>query len=220
MRPPEMIYTPSPAGFWKRYVAYFIDIVLLYIVVEILSTIYFSFQAYSQADLLKDLLGSLTAASERGETPDPFVIMKSMEAILLPSLIFSSTVYFILAGIYFSWMESSPHQATLGKRLLGIKVTTINGESIKLSQAMGRYLAATLSWITLNLGHALAAWTPERRALHDYLAGTRVENVDPENIAMPVWAWIIIGIHALVFFGTLLLLFLVMLLYLQMLSAI
>ena len=51
----EMDYTPSPAGFWKRYVAYFIDIVLLYIVVEILSTLYFSFQAYSQAGLLKDL---------------------------------------------------------------------------------------------------------------------------------------------------------------------
>ena len=64
---PEMNYTPSPAGFWKRYVAYFIDIVLLYIVVEILSTIYFSFQAYSQAALLKDLLGSLNAAGEQGE---------------------------------------------------------------------------------------------------------------------------------------------------------
>ena len=220
MRPPEMNYMPSPAGFWKRYVAYFIDIVLLYIVVEILSTVYFSFQAYSQVALLKDLLASLNAASERGETPDPFVIMKSMEAILLPSLIFSSTVYFILAGIYFSWMESSSHQATLGKRLLGIKVTNYIGDPIKLPQAIGRYLAATLSWITLNLGHALAAWTPQRRALHDYLAGTRVENVDPKNIAMPVWAWIIVGIHALIFFGTLLLLFLVVLLYVQMLSAI
>ena len=220
MRQPEMAYSSSPAGFWKRYVAYFIDIVILYIVVEILSTLYFSFQAYSQAELLKDLLASLSAASESGETPDPFMIMKSMEAILLPSLIFSSTAYFILAGIYFSWMESSPHQATLGKRLLGIKVTNQLGEPVKLPQAIGRYLAATLSWITLNLGHALAAWTPQRRALHDYLAGTRVENVDPKNTAMPIWGWIIIGIHALIFFGTLLLLFLVVLLYLQMLSSI
>lgn len=215
-----MNYTPSPAGFWKRYVAYFIDIVLLYIVVEILSTLYFSFQAYSQAELLKDLLASLNAASESGDTPDPFVIMKSLEAILLPSLIFSSTAYFILAGIYFSWMESSPHQATLGKRLLGIKVTNYLGEPIKLPQAIGRYLAATLSWVTLNLGHALAAWTPQRRALHDYVAGTRVEHVDPKNTVMPLWAWVIIGIHALIFLGTILLLFLAVLLYLQMLSAI
>lgn len=217
---PEMNYTPSPAGFWKRYVAYFIDIALLYIVVEILSTIYFSFQAYSQAALLKDLLGSLNAAGEQGETPDPFVIMKSLEAILLPSLIFSSVVYFILAGIYFSWMESSLYQATLGKRLLGIKVTNYFGEPIKLPQAIGRYLASTLSWITLNLGHALAAWTPQRRALHDYVAGTRVENTDPRNTAMPLWGWIIIAIHALIFLGTIVLLFLMVLLYMQMLSAI
>ncbi len=215
-----MNYTPSPAGFWKRYVAYFIDIVLLYIVVEILSTVYFSFQAYSQSGLLRDLLDSLNAASERGETPDPFVIMKSMEAILLPSLIFSSVAYFILAGIYFSWMESSPHQATLGKRLLAIKVTDINGGPVTLPQAIGRYLATTLSWISLNLGHALAAWTPQRRALHDYVAGTRVENVDPENHAMPIWAWLIIVMHALVFIGTIFLLFLMILLYVQMLSAI
>lgn len=212
-------YVVSPAGFWKRYVAYFIDIVLLYVVVEIMSTLYFSFQATSQVGLLKDLLNSMNAASQRGETVDPFVIMKSMEAILLPSLIFSSTAYFILAGIYFSWLESSSHQATLGKRMLNIKVTNHLGEPIKFPQAIARYLAATLSWITLNLGHALAAWTPERRALHDYVAGTRVENVDPNNIAMPIWAWIIIGIHALVFIGTIILLFLVILLYMKMLSS-
>lgn len=220
MRQPEMLaYTPSPAGFWKRYVAYFIDIVLLYIVVEILSTIYFSFQAYSQTPQLLELLNSLKAASENGETPDLFLIMKTMEAVLLPSLIFSSAAYFILAGVYFCWMESSPQQATLGKRLLGIKVTNLDGEPIKLPQAIGRFLAATLSWITLNLGHALAAWTPQRLALHDYIAGTRVENVDPKNHAMPIWGWVIIGIHALLFLGTVLMLFLVMLLYLQMLSA-
>lgn len=213
-------YVASPAGFWKRYVAYFIDIVLLYIVVEILSTIYFSLRVYSQAGLLNDLLDSLNAAIERGETPDPFAIMKAMEAILLPSLIFSSTAYFILAGIYFSWMESSSRQATFGKRLLGIKVTNVLGEPIRLPQAIGRYLATTLSWITLNLGHALAAWTPQRRALHDYVAGTRVENTDPKNMAMPIWGWVIVGIHALIFVGTLLLLFLMILLYMQMLAAI
>jgi hypothetical protein len=54
----------------------------------------------------------------------------------------------------------------------------------------------------LNLGHALAAWTPDRRALHDFIAGTRVENVDPKNTQMPIWAWLIIGLHGLVFVGS------------------
>jgi len=120
---------------------------------------------------------------------------------LLPSLIFSSTAYFILAGIYFSVTESSPHQASIGKRMLGIKVTTLDGAPVKLPQAIARYLAATLSWITLNLGHAMAAWTPQRRALHDYVAGTRVENVDPKNPGMPLWAWVVVIAHGLLFFG-------------------
>jgi len=215
-----MGYTPSPAGFWKRYVAYFIDIVLLYIVVELLSTLFFSFRAYSQSDELMNLLHSLRAGSERGETPDPYALMQTLETLILPSLIFSSCAYFILAGIYFSWMESSPQQATLGKRMLGIKVTNSDGEPIKLPQAIGRYLAATLSWVTLNLGHALAAWTPQRRALHDYVAGTRVENVDPKNIHMPAWAWVVVGLHALVFAGTCLLMFFAMWFYMQALTAI
>ncbi len=209
-------YVASPAGFWKRYVAYFIDIVLLYIVVEILSTIYFSFQAYSQSELLMDTLNSLRAASERGEVPDPFVLMQTMQTVLLPSLIFSSTAYFVLAGIYFCKAESSKHQASIGKRMLGIKVTNINGEPIKLPQAIARYLAASLSWLTLNLGHALAAWTPQRRALHDYVAQTRVEHADPKNTRMPIWAWLIIAVHGLVFVGIALLMVLMIWLLVQM----
>ena len=60
-------------------------------------------------------------------------------------------------------------------------------------------MAATPSWITLNLGHALCAWTRDRRALHDYLAGTRVEHVDPADTAMPMWGWVVIGLNAMVF---------------------
>jgi uncharacterized RDD family membrane protein YckC len=118
-----MSYTSSPAGFWKRYVAYFIDIVILYIAVEILSAIYFSFQAHSEMETLTQLYNSLIAGSASGEPPDPYVLLQQLETVLMPALIFSSATYFILGGIYFSVMESSRHQATVGKRMLGIKVT-------------------------------------------------------------------------------------------------
>ncbi|MGH8109987.1 MAG: RDD family protein [Arenimonas sp.] len=211
-----MTYTPSPAGFWKRYVAYFIDILILYVMVEILSTVYFSFQAYSQIDVLTNVYHSLKAGSETGVMPDPYSLIHALKAVLLPSLIFSSCAYFIIAGIYFCAAESSVRQASIGKRLLGIKVTNLNGEPIKLPQAIGRYLAASLSWITLNLGHALAAWTPQRRALHDYLAQTRVENVDPGNTRMPVWARVVIALHVLFFICLTLLMVLSIWLLLQM----
>ena len=78
-------------------------------------------------------------------------------------------------------------------------MTDARGGRPSLSQVFGRFFAASLSWITLNLGHALAAWTPERRALHDYLAGTRVENVDPAQARMPVWGWVIVGANVALF---------------------
>jgi len=215
-----MSYAPSPAGFWKRYVAYFIDIVILYIGVEILSALFFSFQSTSDLESLKQILASLQAAQANGETPDLLAIMQTIEAVIMPALIFSTLAYFVLAGVYFSMMESSRHQATLGKRMLGIKVTNANGEPITLQRAIGRFLAASLSWFTMNLGHALAAWTPERRALHDYVADTRVENADPKNSRMPIWAWVIIGLHGLLFVGSCLALMLMMWLMLQQISAI
>jgi hypothetical protein len=37
-----------------------------------------------------------------------------------------------------------------------------------------RHAAGSLSWLTLNLGHLLAALPPHKRALHDWIAGARV----------------------------------------------
>jgi hypothetical protein len=72
----------------------------------------------------------------------------------------------------------------------------------------------------MNLGHALAAWTPQRRALHDYVASTRVENVDPQNNRMPVWAWVVVIAHGLFFIGSCLLMLLTVWMLMQQISAI
>lgn len=214
-----MKYTPSPAGFWKRYVAYFIDIVIIYVVVEILSMLFFSFRMSSQSDTLMELYHSLQAGAQAGEAADPQVLIGTLQNVLLPSLVFSTCAYVILAGLYFCKMESSRHQATVGKRMLGIKVTNVNGAPITLGQAVARFLAASLSWLSLNLGHAFVAWTPERRALHDYIAGTRVENVDPANPRMPVWGWLIVAAHGLIFVGSIALMVFMVWFLMQQISA-
>jgi len=214
-----MSYTPSPAGFWKRYVAYFIDIVILYIAVEILSMLFFSFRGQSDIGSLNALLASLQTSNANGDPPDVLGAIQTLQDIVMPALVFSTCAYFILAGIYFSWMEGSRHQASIGKKLLGIKVTNANGAPIGPAQSIARFLAAGLSWVTMNLGHALAAWTPDRRALHDYIANTRVENVDPKNTAMPLWAWAIIVIHGLAFVGGTLFLLLTVWMLMQKIAA-
>ncbi len=215
-----MSYQPSPAGFWKRYVAYFIDIIILYIAIEILSLLYFSFQPQSELSLLMDLFMSVQAGAAGGEMPDPYALMEKLKNILLPALIFSTVAFVLIAGTYFSVMESSKHQATVGKRMLGIKVTNAKGQPISLLQGIARFFAAGLSWITLNLGHAFAAWTPQRRALHDYVASTRVENVDPNNPKMPLWAWVVVIAHGLLFIGLTLFTVALMWLLMQELAAI
>jgi uncharacterized RDD family membrane protein YckC len=185
-------YVPSPGGFWKRYVAYFIDFMLVSTALNIVST----------PVLLAAILRPDSVFYELAHA-DALGVLDAQAAMakLLPELLWlsaaSTAAYVVLAAAYFIGMEASSRQATLGKQLLGLKVTALDGSRPGLARVAGRFFAAGLSWLTLNLGHALAAWTRERRALHDFLAGTRVENVDPANAAMPTWGWAIVGLHAL-----------------------
>jgi uncharacterized RDD family membrane protein YckC len=83
-------------------------------------------------------------------------------------------LYLIAAPLYYAGMESSVHQATLGKRALGIKVTDNDGRRLSFGHALGRWFAAALSYLTLYIGFLMAAFTERKRALHDIVAGTLV----------------------------------------------
>lgn len=83
-------------------------------------------------------------------------------------------LWLIAAPFYYAGQESSTHQATLGKRALGIKVTDDNGQRLGFSHALGRWFAAALSYLTLDIGFLMAAFTERKRALHDMVAGTLV----------------------------------------------
>lgn len=80
----------------------------------------------------------------------------------------------ILGWLYFSLMESSSNQATVGKMALGIKVTDVNGNRISFARATGRYFAKIISGLILLIGYIMAAFTEKKQALHDMIAGTLV----------------------------------------------
>lgn len=84
------------------------------------------------------------------------------------------TVSLVLSLLYFALQESSVHQATLGKRALGIKVTNYQGQRLRFAQAAGRWFAATLSYLTLMIGYLMAAFTLRKQAVHDMVASTLV----------------------------------------------
>jgi uncharacterized RDD family membrane protein YckC len=82
--------------------------------------------------------------------------------------------YIAGSWLYFALQESSSLQATIGKRALGIFVTDTEGQRISFGRATGRVFAKLLNAMTIGIGWLLAAFTPEKRALHDYVAGTLV----------------------------------------------
>ena len=72
--------------------------------------------------------------------------------------------------------------ATIGKRIFGIRIVDHQGRSpIGLSRAFLRLAAYSVSSVTLGMGHLLVVLRPDRRALHDILAGTWVVRRDPKT---------------------------------------
>jgi uncharacterized RDD family membrane protein YckC len=45
---------------------------------------------------------------------------------------------------------------------------------MSVARAAARFFAGSLSWLSLNLGHAMALFRRDGRALHDLIAGTAV----------------------------------------------
>ena len=86
----------------------------------------------------------------------------------------SVVVVLLLIWLYFSVLESSPRQATLGKMAMRLIVTDVAGEQVSFVGATKRHWAKLLSAIPLGIGFVLAEVSPKKQALHDLIAGTVV----------------------------------------------
>ncbi|MEW5951369.1 MAG: RDD family protein [Elusimicrobia bacterium] len=90
---------------------------------------------------------------------------------------FSMTAWKILWIALFFLYEiifSSGGRATLGKYLLGIRVRASDGGELSPFKAFLRTIGYFIGSYTINLGYMIALFTPGKKALHDYLAGSRV----------------------------------------------
>lgn len=83
----------------------------------------------------------------------------------------------ILVGLAYKTIFHSQGGQTPGKMAAGIKVINVTGEPVGVGRALGRAASEYLSVLLLGLGYVLAAFG-EKRALHDYIAGTRVIYLD------------------------------------------
>ncbi|MBD3106917.1 RDD family protein [Bacillus sp. AGMB 02131] len=81
----------------------------------------------------------------------------------------------IIIGIaYYAGLQSSKWQATIGKRMMKIKVTTMDGRRIGFIRAVVRYIVMFGLSNILFIGYLLALFTKKNQALHDLIARTLV----------------------------------------------
>jgi uncharacterized RDD family membrane protein YckC len=87
-------------------------------------------------------------------------------AVVLFTLVFTAAYTTVLHGL---------DGQTLGKLIVGVRVVGDDGAPPGVGTAFLRYLGYYASLATFGLGFIMAGLRRDKRALHDLLAGTRVE---------------------------------------------
>jgi len=90
----------------------------------------------------------------------------------------------VFAGAYSTLLLALGGQ-TIGKMLVGVRV--VAGEELpSIGAALLRFIGYFASLGTLTLGYVMAGLRQDKRALHDLIAGTRVEYVSRADAEAPV----------------------------------
>lgn len=149
------------AGFWLRFVAYIIDYIILYvinliIIVPILGVVGVSAGA------------SMDYASM---TEGDFI---QMFQTILMAVVAGSIVLMVVNVLYYTLMEASKFQGTVGKIALGLKVTDKDGNKLDFVKALLRNLGKIVSGAIIMIGYIMAGFTEKKQALHDMFVGALV----------------------------------------------
>ncbi len=136
------------AAFGPRFLAYFVDVLILLVFNQIITR---SAILMSTGSFLGDRTGMPLA------------------------LTLFVSIFPLAVGICYEAILVGKYGSTLGKMALKMKVVTADGGRVSYARAFGRYFAKILSSFTCLIGFIIAAFdNPQRRALHDYICNTRV----------------------------------------------
>lgn len=142
------------AGFWIRLVADVIDTLILTVA----------------AWFLELMLLGLTYFVSQYHKPFPKPFSDAFNPFFLQ--IFNGILYVALATPYFVWGHYR-YGTTLGKRPFRIYVVNhANLLPISLFQSWMRCFGYIVSYLPFGVGFLMVAFQPEKRALHDLMAGT------------------------------------------------
>lgn len=100
-----------------------------------------------------------------------YTISSDEEALLLKS---ERLLQVLLGWLYFAGSESSVWQASIGKHVLGLRVTDKNGERITFRSATLRYFARPVSVFVFIMRALASSPLTYMQLFHDKVSGTRV----------------------------------------------
>ena len=161
--PPTGGYGPTNyAGIGSRFLAALIDGMILGIPIGIIST----------------ALSAMMAVRVINRTSRETSFTPGMAADSIGTVFagvgFIMIISVLLTWAYFSLMESSSWQGTIGKKIMGIQVTDLNGARIKLGRATVRLAVKAFLSGWFLIGYIMAFFTQRKQSLHDMIAGTLV----------------------------------------------
>ncbi|MDZ4832921.1 MAG: RDD family protein [Candidatus Melainabacteria bacterium] len=109
---------------------------------------------------LMKLSQHFTSQAIIGPTGDTTLIW----ALVIGGLVLSDLLYHVL-------MESSPLQGTIGKVVIGMKVTRVDGSRPSIFNALVRHIARLLSMLPVFGGYLMILKNDKKQALHDKISG-------------------------------------------------
>jgi uncharacterized RDD family membrane protein YckC len=159
-QPDKIVY----AGFWRRFAAWLIDTVLISLVLYPLI-------------LIPTGLWSWEWGVPRLQFQESFVYFYNhyYQFSIPPSKYWLLTVFsYVPSALYFALFHASKKQATLGMRVLSLKVTDYEGKRISFARALGRYVASFVTAFTCGVGYLMIVFTRRKQALHDMISETYI----------------------------------------------
>jgi uncharacterized RDD family membrane protein YckC len=150
------------AGFWIRFLARVIDsiiVAVINVIVRLPLMLMFGIGSMGLTGMGRGL----------GGARDGLIFGPA-----LAGMIGISTLIGLALGAAYEAYFLSAHGATPGKMVLGLRVIRADGGPITPMLALGRHFAMWISAFILMIGYIMAAFDPEKRALHDRICETRV----------------------------------------------
>ncbi len=144
-------------GFWIRVLAAIIDTVIV------------CFLCSPFAVFLAPGLVRMFRFGMLGDQPDPGAIATLIGGALLFKICVVAVFW-----LYQALLTSGPWQATIGKKVLGMKVVDLNGRPISFARASGRAFAKLINHMFGYITYIVVAFTARKQGLHDMIAGTMV----------------------------------------------